>query len=179
MEIILVLFSSSCSFISPHRHFTTSSVNETTCSIINPAPNTLESSKSSPPPVTEKPIKSNDSPSTSPSVTASFPNKPSSPSSVSTSNHPSDSSSAGDPKTNTDKCSTGSLGETGVKLPSKDQVESFFFKSLVYLWDFAYYVFCLCRKLVETYVFNNSTVQQYWKQMLKRMDDARKEIKTK
>ncbi|XP_037819411.1 uncharacterized protein LOC119615496 [Lucilia sericata] len=72
-----------------------------------------------------------------------------------------------------------SLGDTGVKLPSKDQVESFFFKSLVYLWDFAYYVFCLSHKLVEKYVFNNSTVQHYWNLLLKRMDDARKEIKSK
>ncbi|KAM7355804.1 uncharacterized protein ACRADG_001754 [Cochliomyia hominivorax] len=73
----------------------------------------------------------------------------------------------------------GAFGDVGVKLPNRDQVESFVFKSLVYLWDFTYYVFCLSCKLVETYVFNNSTVQYYWKQLLKRMDDARKELKSK
>ncbi|XP_046808219.1 uncharacterized protein LOC111685729 isoform X2 [Lucilia cuprina] len=140
-----------------------------------------ESSNTSTSPLTETDLKSINSP-TSPSSNATAseksPSKSSSYSPVTKSScASSDTMSKADNKT--EKSSTASLGDTGVKLPSKDQVESFFFKSLVYLWDFAYYVFCLSHKLVEKYVFNNSTVQHYWNLLLKRMDDARKEIKSK
>ncbi|XP_046808218.1 uncharacterized protein LOC111685729 isoform X1 [Lucilia cuprina] len=153
-----------------YRHFNTSS-----------AFHIKESSNTSTSPLTETDLKSINSP-TSPSSNATAseksPSKSSSYSPVTKSScASSDTMSKADNKT--EKSSTASLGDTGVKLPSKDQVESFFFKSLVYLWDFAYYVFCLSHKLVEKYVFNNSTVQHYWNLLLKRMDDARKEIKSK
>lgn len=91
------------------------------------------------------------------------------------------SSSPQSAKSLTDKesSSAGPLNNTDVKLPSREQMEGFLFKSLVYIWDFAFYVFALSRKLFETYIWNNPTVQYYWKALLKRMEDARKEIKSK
>ncbi|XP_061393400.1 uncharacterized protein LOC133328906 [Musca vetustissima] len=66
-----------------------------------------------------------------------------------------------------------------IKLPNRDQVQKYFFTALVYVWDFCYYVFCLTLRLVDTYILKNPTLQQYWKQFMKRLDEQREAMKSK
>ncbi|XP_075163553.1 uncharacterized protein LOC142236182 [Haematobia irritans] len=66
-----------------------------------------------------------------------------------------------------------------IKLPSRDKVEKYFFTSLVYIWDFCYYVFCLSLKLIDTYILKNPTLQENWKKLTKRLDEQREAIKSK
>lgn len=95
----------------------------------------------------------------------------------------SSSSATGSCSTITDKCSKlppdSPIQPPNIKLPNRDQVEKYFFTALVYIWDFAYYVFCLSLKLIDNYIVKNSTVQLYWKRLIKRLDEQREAIKSK
>ncbi|XP_019893510.2 uncharacterized protein LOC101898529 [Musca domestica] len=66
-----------------------------------------------------------------------------------------------------------------IKLPNRDQVEKYFFTALIYVWDLCYYVFCLTLRLIDTYILKNPTLQQYWKQFMKRLDEQREAMKSR
>lgn len=60
-------------------------------------------------------------------------------------------------------------------LPDREQVERFLFRVLALLWDVSVWVYSNTKKLINTHIIANDSVQWYWKRMHERMDKAKKE----
>nr|XP_036215065.1 uncharacterized protein LOC106620684 [Bactrocera oleae] len=64
---------------------------------------------------------------------------------------------------------------TAPSLPDREQVERFLFRVLALLWDVSVWVYINTKKLIDTHIIANDSVQWYWKRMHERMAKAKKE----
>ncbi|XP_054735452.1 uncharacterized protein LOC129242686 [Anastrepha obliqua] len=62
-----------------------------------------------------------------------------------------------------------------LSLPDRKQVERFFFRVLVLIWDISVWTYFNTKKAIDTHIVANDSVQWYWKRLHERMEQAKKE----
>ncbi|XP_011196032.2 uncharacterized protein LOC105221068 [Zeugodacus cucurbitae] len=70
---------------------------------------------------------------------------------------------------------TSSQNVSAPSMPDREQVERFLFRVLALFWDVSVWVFINTKKLIDTHIIGNDSVQWYWKRMHERMAKAKKE----
>uniref|UniRef100_A0A1A9UJ88 Uncharacterized protein n=1 Tax=Glossina austeni TaxID=7395 RepID=A0A1A9UJ88_GLOAU len=66
-----------------------------------------------------------------------------------------------------------------IKLPSREQLEKYFFRATVVVWDTSVYLYSVTARLFDQYVLRQPVLQQYWAVFKKKMDQARQEMRSK
>ncbi|KAH8369962.1 hypothetical protein KR093_001621 [Drosophila rubida] len=67
------------------------------------------------------------------------------------------------------------LQEAAANLPSKAQVEKFFFRVVAFIYDVTYLTVTWTIRMIDEKILQNATVKCYWKRFHEKMDQAKKD----